>query len=302
MTIEYKRAYHIKGSNLTPNSESEESLRTDPRGILWMWEEPRKQARYIMSGDPTVGITGWSRSTRHEGDHKVDNGALSVIRVDAFRMPLMKDGAPDIDPKTKEQRFIYRDLQVAEFAAPIDAVEFARIANLVGRIYAGDQEDQCEFIFESYPGPGMLTLQELLRLNYSNLWHWEYLDAEAQATSRIGWRSFTESQKLLWFRAKRHLMERRIKIPSPWALEEYSNAVLDPVKMRAKADYGYHDDRIQAINMGMWAAHKWAYDPERSWEPVTEAPEVDWQRVAPTLGEVFNHRAAWADVIDGWFD
>jgi len=294
-------AYHVSGSRLTQCSESESSIQDDPRGLLLMFEPPVANATYMMGGDPTVGITGWSRALRTEGDHKVDNGALEVFRVDAIKLLFFgKDGQPEIDPQTKAQRWIYRDLQVAEYAAPVDAVELARVANLLGRIYAGDAEDQCEFIYEAYPGPGMLTTQELLRLGYGNLWMWEYIDSAAEQTNRVGWRSSRESQKLLWYRSRRHLMERRAKIVSPYLVSEYSNAVIDVDKMRAKAAYGSHDDRLQAANMCFWAGHRWTYDAERTNEPVTDKPEVDWQHRAPVLGEYKSYRDAWAEAVDGW--
>src|ERR1700733_1083049 len=300
--IDNMNAYHVSGNAVTPSSESEESVADDERGILFMWEEPKPQAKYIISIDPTVGVTSWHRSSRIDGDHKIDNGAIEIFRVDALRMPLfLPKKQPDIDPYTKQQRFIYRDLQVAEYAAPVDAVEIARVANVLGRIYAGDEQDQCELIFESYPGPGMLTLQELLRLGYSNLWHWEYFaDNVAEQTNRIGWRSSHESQKVLWYRARRHLMERRVKVMSPWLLNEYANAVIDIEKMRARASYGLHDDRIQAASMAFWAAHRWAYDVERTEEIVTEKPIVDFQQMAPTLGDHRSYKDVWADAIDSW--
>jgi len=295
-------AYYVSGSGLTRSSEPEQELLDDPRGIVWMFEPPIQQAHYIMSCDPTVGITGWARHLRTDGDHKVDNGAIEIFRVDALKLAILdKDGKPDIDPITKVPKFVYRDLQVCEFAAPVDAVEIARIANLLGRVYAGDESDQCEFVFESYPGPGMLTLQELLRLGYTNLWQWEKIaDSVAELTSHIGWYSTRESQKILWYRSRRHLMERRAKLLSPWLVEEYANAVIDIDKMRAKAAYGSHDDRIQAANMAFWAGHKWTYDVERTDEQVTDKPFVDWQHQAPTLGDHRTYKEAWADAVDAW--
>ncbi len=191
---------------------------------------------------------------------------------------------------------------MAEYAAPVDAVEAARVVNVLGRIYAGDAEDQCELIYESWPGPGVLTTQELLRLGYANLWQWEYIaDSIAEPTGRFGWRSSLQTQRLLWTRARRHLMGRHAKILSPWLLAEYRDAVIDVDKMRAMAAYGSHDDRVQAASMNFWGAHRWVYDPERTDEPVTETAEVDWQRRAPVLGEDWaSPREVWANAVDNW--
>lgn len=295
-------SYCIGANSLYRTVEDEPDITKDPRGFLHVWEEPKQHARYIMSCDPTVGITGWSRFSRKDGDEKTDNAAIEIIRVDARRVPLFtREGKPDIDPHSKVQRTYFQDVQVAEFFAPIDAVEAARICALLGRIYVGDAEEYCELIFESYPGPGILTLQELLRLGYSNLWQWELIgDGPAEATNHIGWRSWRESQRLLWQRARRHLMEDRFLVHSPWLLNEYSNAVVDPEKMRARASYGAHDDLIQAASMGLWAGHRWTYDIERTWEPVTDSPILEPQKFAPTLGENVNWRDHWSNVVDSW--
>jgi hypothetical protein len=298
-----QEAFHVAGSNIISSSESESDLQDDPRGVVWMYAEPKPHAKYVMGCDPTVGVTGWQRHLRVDGDHKTDNCAIEIFEIDGEKVKLVDEqGKAIIDPVTKIPKFYYRDVQVAEYAAPIDAVEAARVCNILGRVYAGEEQDQCLLIFESYPGPGMLTLQELLRLGYANLWHWEYFaDSIAEETNRIGWRSHHESQKVLWYRARRHLMEHRAKIQSKWLLEEYSNAVIDVEKMRARAAYGSHDDRIQAASMVFWAGHGWAYDVERTSEEVTAKPEVDWQQQAPVLGEYRSYKDAWSDVVDSWY-
>jgi hypothetical protein len=281
----------VSGSHIEPyDAEPMEDILADPRGLLLMWSPPKPKARYVMGCDPTVGRTGWTRATRFDGDRKIDNGAIGVFEVDAIKEPMWtKEGGkriPDIDPITKEQRWFYRDLQVAEFAAPCDAVEIARVCNVLGRIYAGTEGDQCELIYESFPGPGMMTTQELLRLGYGNIWMWEtFADGMAEPTRSMGWHSTPRSQQILWYRAQRHLLQRKAIIRSKWLLEELSNAEIDPDRMRAKAASGFHDDRIQMAMMAFWAAHRWTQDSERSDEPVTSAPVIDHQRYAPVLGE-----------------
>ncbi len=303
MSGELQRSFNVSGNSLLATSESDESVNEDPRGLVLMWEEPKPWAKYILSIDPSEGLTGWTRSSRQDGDHKTDNGVIEIFRPDAIKLPLFKDGKPMIDKITGQHQFVMRDLQVAEFAAPIDAVEIARVANIMGRIYAGEEDDQCECILESYPGPGPLTTQELIRLGYGNLWMWEYFaDSVATETSSIGWHATPRSTRLLWTRARRHLMERKAKIMSKWLVEEYTNAVVDMDKMTARAAYGCHDDRLRASNLAFWAGHKWAYEIERTDEPVTERPVSDWQHTAPTMGETHSYREAWASAVDNWSD
>lgn len=290
----YPKALYVSGSSIQVyEDEPWDEIDKDPRGVLLMWETPRTKAKYIMGMDPTQGITGWSRGTRTENDYKVDNGAIEIFRVDGEWEHVYKEvknpsgqgtiRIPDIDPTTRQHKKRYKDVQVAEFAAPCDAVELARVANVLGRIYSGEDEDQCELIWESWPGPGILSTQELLRLQYGNLWHWEYIDSEAEDSGRLGWRSHRESQKMLWYRSRRHLVQRRVRIRSKYLLAEYADAEIDMDKMRARAAYGKHDDRLQAANMCYWAGHKWTYEVERSQEPVTTSPFVDYQTLGPGL-------------------
>jgi len=296
-----KESYYVSGNSLKRCLESDEAIRDDPRGVLHVWEEPKSHARYTLSCDPTVGHTGWSRFARVDGDDKTDNCAIEIFQVDALKIPLLKDGKPEIDERTKQPKMRYQDLQVAEFFAPIDAVEAGRVLNLLGKIYQGDAEDQCLLIFESQPGPGILTCQELLRLGYSNLWYWETIAGDiAEPTSHIGWRSWRESQKLLWMRARRHLLEDSAFINSPWLLAEYSNAVVDINTQRAQAAYGLHDDLMQAASMNFWASHAWHYDPDRPKDEVTDKPIVEAQTFAPTLGDSRHYREQWADAVDAW--
>lgn len=286
----FPEALYVSGSSIEPYTCDDWIEEDDPRGLLLMWEPPSNKHKYIIGMDPTEGITNWTRGTRTSGDHKTDNGVIEIFRPDGDFELVFKDlngtRIPDIDPRTKRQKRLYKDVQVAEFAAPCDAVELARIVNLLGRIYAGDEEDQAELIYEAWPGPGLLSTQELIRLGYGNIWMWEYIDSQAEQTDRMGWRSTPTSQRMLWYRARRHLMKRQVTIKSKYLLEEYANAEIDMNKMRARAAYGYHDDRFQAANMCFWAGHKWTYESESTTEEVTtEAEPRDYQRFAPTLDD-----------------
>jgi hypothetical protein len=246
VTVTVPKFLYVGSSSISQySSESVADMMKDPRGLLCMWDPPKPRAKYIMGLDPTEGRTGWTRGTRIAGDHKIDNAVIEVYQVDAHKEPIYKEVPNpngrgyirqlDIDPMTKQQRYKYIDVQVAEFSAPCDAVEIARVANVIGRIYAGDEEDQCELIYEAWPGPGLLTTQELLRLGYGNLWMWEYIDSTVEQSDRPGWRSTPRTQKILWDRSRRHLLNKQATIRSKWCVAEYANAEIDINKMRAKA-------------------------------------------------------------------
>lgn len=304
----FPTALYVGGSSIQRYiDEAWEEIERDPRGLLLMWEPPRKGSRYIVSVDAAEGVTGWKRATGLDIDKKKDNGVVNIFRVDGIKeLGLREENGvmvPDIDPQTRQQRILYKDVQAAEYAGPCDAVEIARVANVLGRIYAGSEEDQAELILESWPGCGMLTLQELLRLGYGNLWHWEYFaDGPAEETNLIGWRSTSRSQQLLWTRSRRHIISGRVVIRSKFLLSELASAEMDYEKMRAKAAYGKHDDRLQTASMAFWAAHRWAINIERTMEVVTATPIVDYQRYGPGLGESSSFTSWKEAATETWYD
>ena len=140
----------------------------DPRGILWLYEEPKPNEIYVLGVDPTIGLSGWNRYARSRDDVDTDNGTIEVIKV----------GRP---PKP--------DLQVAEYAAPIDAIDIAEVINAVGKIYKGKSEEDAALAIIETTGPGITTVRELLsRYNYPNLWRWMQLDQmKVKRTNSFGW-------------------------------------------------------------------------------------------------------------------
>ena len=253
------RGYTIQGrQQLTPLPASD--LDRDPRGIIWMYEPPNPRATYCMGVDPSVGITSWHRALRTRDDMRTDNGAIEIIR-------LGRNGP---------------DVQVCEYAAPIDPEDLADVANALGRLYAGAEEnEECLAIVEIFPGPGLLTQRRLINdFGYTNLFVWKYLDSMAMTpTKSLGWTATTKSVRDLWIRGSRHINRGAVRIHSEPLIEEMVNAEQDPVKMTAKAIYGHHDDRLRAFLLAIWALHDWSGQieiPEHSRVEVG-APAASWQ-------------------------
>jgi len=229
----------------------------DPRGIVWIWEEPQANATYVLGCDPTGGITGWDRTLRTQEDAKTDNGAIEVIRVGRDR-----------------------DYQVAEYAAPLDPEDLADVANAMGRLYGGvDEEGQALAIVETN-NFGLLTVRRMMNNHgYLNQFIWKYLDsAIPRPTNSVGWYATSKSVPLLWARGARHILRGGLKLRSPWLVEEMADAEIDPEKMWAKAIYGRHDDRLRAILLAVWAAHEWSIDIEsEKTELSTNTDSPEWQ-------------------------
>ena len=197
----------------------------DPRGLLYIFEEPRPNATYIVACDPSYGLAGWQRALRTEDDERTDNCAVQVLRCGRSRG--VRSG---------------RDVQVAEYAAPIDAEDAAAIVNFLGRMYAGTGDDgMAQAIVEVQPGPGLLTQRELQnRFGYTNLFVWKHLDRmEVKPTLSYGWYSSRQSRQALWIRGTRHINQHKIIINSPWLVEEMTDCVLDNfLSFTARAQWG----------------------------------------------------------------
>lgn len=230
----------------------------DPRGLVFIYEQPHSRNTYVMGLDPTVGRTGWSRETRTQDDYKIDNGAISIWRA-------QPDGI---------------DVQVAEYAAPIDAEELGAVANILGRLYAGSSDSgQALCIPEAYPGPGLLTIREMYQLGYNNFFLWKYLDSQvSQASGKVGFYSNRESVKYLWLRSSRHIHAGKVIPRSEHLVEEMRNCTIDPVKQWGMACYGKHDDRVRAMMLALWAIHDWSCQVDtKPSKVIIDNNEPNWQ-------------------------
>jgi len=239
----------------------EEVADGDPRGVVWIFEPPRPGATYVMGVDATKGIPGWHRQLRTNDDGKTDNGAIEVLRVG-------KEGQPDV--------------QVAEYAAPVDPEDLADVCNALGRLYAGRSDDgQCLANVEVWPGPGWMTVKKLIHVHgYTNIWVPKFINTLQPQGPRnvIGWQSNVRSMRDLWIKGTRHLSLGGFIPHSPWLVEEFTDCEVDRVKMTAKASFGTHDDRAIACLLAIWAAHDWSFGViETTREDVRDRPEPNWQ-------------------------
>lgn len=258
-----------------------DELDADPRGVLYIYEEPRPTATYVIALDPTVGKTGWNRWSRTDDDLSIDNAAIEIIR---------RGRGPDLP-----------DVQVAEFAAPVDAIELAPIANALGRLYAGSNEDGQAYMIGDVVGPGAVTLRELIdRFGYTNHFLWRYYAGGTSSTmprkQTLWWQSSRSANKDLWMRGLHHIHKGGVRIHSPYLVEEMSDCMADSFTLIGEARYGRHDDRIKCLLYGIWALHDWALG-EESVERVDVQPAnpVNWQATDMDVDEM---SAAWDDRME----
>ena len=242
------RSWNIGRTSVHPHDL--EGWDKDPRGLLWMWEEPRPDCEYFIGVDPTVGLTGWSRHARTRDDAKTDNAVIEVFKS-------ARKG----------------DEQVAEYAAPIDALDIARVINCLGKLYAGRAEDGEALVIVEVTGPGSVTIPELRNTwNYTNLWQQVDLDKITnRRTIQWGWKATRESNRALFMKALRHINRDKVLIQSPWLVEEFADCTSDWVKAELRAKWGRHDDRVRATFLALWAAHDWTREIDE--EPATTSEE-----------------------------
>lgn len=273
-------SFQVGNDAIVPAHPSE--IDHDARGIVWLWETPQTTAQYIMGIDPTNGIIPWNRNIRREGDTNTDNGCIQILRK----------GADENSP----------DVQVAEFAAPMDQESLAEVANLLGRIFGGQQEDgEALCITEIHLALGLIVNRKLMDLGYTNLWVWEHIDKMAiSQTGHIGWYASPTAVRTLWEQFRRRVTLNGIKIRSRWLVEELQDCIWDHHKQTANAASGTHDDRIRGLALCEWAAHSWGAPETLSTKESNEkSSKVEWQRSAVTWEQ---QEEQMNEIVESWFD
>jgi len=269
------KSWRIGNRTVTPY-QVEDPTDTDERGLLFVWEEPRQFATYCVSIDPTVGRPGWSREFRTDADTETDNAVIEVFRAG-------RGGEPDV--------------QVAEFAAPMDAIDIAPIAATIGQLYAGSQEDGFALLIGEVTGPGAVTLRELIdKFNYSNLWAWtQWGGAAPKRTQQFWWYSSRSANKDLWMRGLHHIAKRRVVLNSKWLVEEMADCIADAYLLIGEARYGRHDDRVMSMLFNLWALNDWANreDVEPLERPI-DMNEPKWEATDMSYEDMVN---AWDERV-----
>lgn len=281
---------------------------TDPRGQLLIWEPPYDSANYIIGCDPTMGILGWNRQLRTPEEEKHDNAAIEVFRQGAWR---------DVITETKDEAgIIHRtsvptkspDIQCAEWVGPIDPEDLAYLLNFLGRMYAGNSEEQQALMaIEVVPGPGWLTQRVLKdQYGYDRFLRWlkEGRNMLQQDTGLHGWHSSAHTRRDLWVRGAGHIKRRKVVINSRYLVEEMVACQPDNfLALTARAArtgntggiLGLNDDRVVAALIALWVANEWQIGQDAS-EPAVKIDMAmpDWQLSAMSAEDM---ASAWEDRV-----
>lgn len=260
----------------------------DPRGQLLVWEPPNLRADYIIGCDPTFGIVGWNRAMRSNREEQHDNAAIEVFRKGGLLLN-----------KELEKWEKQPDVQVAEWAGPLDAEDLADVCNFIGRMYAGRNEDgQALMCIEVYPGTGWMTQRNLIsKFGYTNLPPWlkEGKGFSQYNTGRFGWNSNASTRKDLWTRGSAHLNKHRAILHSPHLVEEMVDCTPDNfLAVTGKAVVsGRHDDRVVAALIALWFCNEWEVgaEPSEPTGPAQQAEVPDWQ---------LDPGVSYEDMMESW--
>lgn len=253
------------------------------RGIIWIFHLPNIKVRYFIGADPANGIPGWHPGLTTEKDLKSDNSALTVWGV-------FKD----------------KIVQAAEFAAPIEPAQFAKVINAVGRFYSGsDPQKMAKVILESHVGPGPEAERALLgKYHYYNFWTAKSVESfDLNSIGKLGWRPSLQSNKDISLNARKVLEASMPVVRSPWLAEELNDAELDPEKWKIHVPEGgdQHDDRLRSAMLAWWAI--WGSEiiiPTPSVQPeVMPGRSTNWQAMdvsAKKVNELWNSR--WYEIVN----
>lgn len=297
-------------------------LDKDPRGIVWLWEQPGPHT-YFVGSDPTSGIPGWTRAMRQHDDINTDNGTIEIGR---------KGGTPRICPDCRGQgwtrpadrigysscpeckgrgRIGGQAFQVAEFAAPLDAEDLARWIWVLSRVYAGNcGMDEALTIVENN-NTGLLTIRKLLsEYGHTNLYRWRTIDGEVpKYTNSIGWLSSAATVPVLHARSKGVIDRQDYVIRSRWLAKELEDAVVETYadgerrRFQVPAGAGRHDDRMAGTFFMLWALFDWTESADSAQPLLTDSPSpTAFLELAATDCTAEEQQHRWNDAIERYLN
>ena len=261
----------------------------DPRGVIWLWEQPLTNRAYYCGADPSGGIPGWNRAMRQKDDIKTDNGVVEVYRKELSAR---------------------KAVQVAEFAAPVDAEDLAKWIWVLSKLFVGNCEmDECPTIVENN-NTGLLTVRKLVgEYGHTNLYRTRAIDGEVpKFTNSLGWNSSPSTVPILHARSKGVIERGDVEIRSVWLAKELSDAIVqtyadgERARFHVPAGAGRHDDRMAASFFDWWQLWDWTEAPEEAQSRLPEAQLAGaMQNLAATDCTAEEQQSRWNEAVDRMF-
>lgn len=194
-------------------------------GRLLVWEEPMRGCEYGIGIDTGEGV-------------KKDRSVCQVIRKGDYQRP---------------------DEQVAEFASDfLDPIDFAGMANLIGRFYSEDDGTEAFCTIETNNPAGAAVLNTMRsKLDYTNFFiRKDYEKRENLYTTKYGWHTTRHNRGLIIARGLHAFQYGDLVVNSHFCLDEMADfeSNHDLAQARVKRGKG-HDDRIMSLLIGYWGMH-----------------------------------------------
>jgi hypothetical protein len=317
--------HHAGGFHLGPMHPDElDDAHKDPRGIVWLYEQPSPHAIYAGASDPAGGIPRWSRQARTQDDVKKDNGTVQIWRKERSMEPCANCHAlgwlPTDQPNQKgvqlecvvcegRGRTGGRAVQVVDFAAPLDPEDLALYAFVLGRIFRGASDmDECELIVNRI-SIGVLTIRTLQnRYSYTNLWQTEAVadGTTIRVLDQIGFYEHPSTVPMLHSRGRLLIVRRDMEPRSKWLVKELGDAVVRTVGAQSEKGGGTlrtyerfvvppgpgrHDDRMITQFLAGWVLF-----PVRDGDDLAETPAQSAIRdLPPHIAALANRELASTD-------
>lgn len=313
--------HHVGGYHLGPMHPAElGDAHKDPRGIVWLWEQPDTRYTYAAASDPAGGIPRWSRQARTHNDINKDNGTVQVWRkqksVESCDnchalgwLPTAEKGVqlecPVCEGRGKTGG---KAVQAAGFGAPLDPEDLALYAYVLGRIYRGSSDlDECELIVNKI-SIGVLTIRTLQnKYNYTNLWQTERVEdgTTIKLLDNYGFNEHPSTVPLLHSRGRLLVVRRDMEPRDKHLVKELSDAVVRTVgeagdagkalrtyeRFYVPAGGGRHDDQMVTMFLIGWVLF-----PVRDGDDLAETGIESLARELPgRLGALFGRELAGAD-------
>jgi hypothetical protein len=198
-------------------------------GKFVIWEAPRTDSIYAIGVDAS-----------HSLDERGDLAAVEVMRIGNRERP---------------------DEQVAEWCGRISPFDLTAIVEVAGNIYKDKESGLPAMVaVECNPGsPGIVTQIELQRRGYPHFY------VMRRPTSRdggwlkeYGWWTTPSTRPLLTEMGVEYLKKGHLLVNSPFLIEEMASFVnmgFEKGKKHLEHAPGYHDDRLFALFIALYASH-----------------------------------------------
>lgn len=206
------------------------------------WEELDRVEKLDENGNlPFIKL--WSSPSR-AGNYVVSGDSAEGVEDGNFSSTFV------VDMDTFEM--------MAEFHGKVRPDEHARVIASLCNIYNG------AIAANEYNTPGNVTLAELKRVYFGNIYRWRYVDDHKfKLSNKLGWQTNTQSRPLMLQLAKRivddtardRIMTKGV-IKSRMLLDEMKTFVVDELDGTPAGDVGCQDDRVMAWAIALIVAYQ----------------------------------------------